>query len=177
MGIIKSNTLSSGVKTTSAAAIANNFWTFEPDLALTYLEDGWNLTLHALFDFNTKKHHDQLPIRRRLLFRLHRGQVLRQRTVGAGGKISQQFNSDVSRGAVVNGNGHRFQQILLWPYAGYDFRPGLVEREDPAERPRGEWRMGSAPRNITGVSRSRSKHRQRQVALGVPNATFLERRR
>ena len=29
----------------------------------------------------------------------------------------------VSRGVVVNGNGHRFQQILLGPYAGYDFGP------------------------------------------------------
>jgi hypothetical protein len=41
-GCYQSNTLSSGVKVTSAAAIANNFWTFEPDLAPTYLEDGWN---------------------------------------------------------------------------------------------------------------------------------------
>jgi hypothetical protein len=34
-GYYQSNTLSSGVKVTSAGAIANNFWTFEPDLALT----------------------------------------------------------------------------------------------------------------------------------------------
>lgn len=37
----------------SPVNIGANFWTFEPSLAVTYLNDGWNLSLHALFNANT----------------------------------------------------------------------------------------------------------------------------
>jgi hypothetical protein len=125
-GYYQSNTLPSGVKVTSAAAIANNFWTFEPDLALTYLEDDWNLTLHAVFDFNTKNTTTNYQSGDVFYLDFTAGKSFGKWSVGAGGNISQQFNNDVSRGAVVNGNGHRFQQILLGPYAGYDFGPASV---------------------------------------------------
>ena len=32
----------------------DNFWTFEPGLALSYLRDGYNITLHTLYEINTK---------------------------------------------------------------------------------------------------------------------------
>ncbi len=32
----------------------NNFWTIQPNLGVTYLKDGWNASLHLLYDFNTK---------------------------------------------------------------------------------------------------------------------------
>jgi hypothetical protein len=34
-------------------SIGANFWTFEPSLALTYFDKGWNVTLHALANVNT----------------------------------------------------------------------------------------------------------------------------
>jgi hypothetical protein len=122
-GFYQSNTLPSGVKVTSAAAIANNFWTFEPDLALTYLENDWNLTLHAVFDFNTKNNTTNYQSGDVFYLDFTAGKSFGKWTVGAGGNITQQFDNDVSRGVVVNGNGHKFQQILLGPYAGYDFGP------------------------------------------------------
>ena len=30
----------------------NHYWTFEPNVAYTYLHDGWNITLNNIFDFN-----------------------------------------------------------------------------------------------------------------------------
>jgi hypothetical protein len=33
--------------------IGANFWTFEPSLAFSYFKDGWNASLHALYDTNT----------------------------------------------------------------------------------------------------------------------------
>jgi hypothetical protein len=35
-------------------SISNNFWTFEPNVAYSYLGNGWNVTLNNTFDFNTK---------------------------------------------------------------------------------------------------------------------------
>jgi hypothetical protein len=120
-GYYQSNTLPSGVKVTSATAIANNFWTFEPDLALSYLDNGWDLTLHAVFDFNTKNTTTNYQSGDVFYLDFTAGKSFGKWTVGAGGNISQQFNNDVSRGVVVNGNGHRFEQILLGPYVNYDF--------------------------------------------------------
>lgn len=38
---------------TAPINIGANFWTFEPSLALTYFDKGWNVTLHALGNANT----------------------------------------------------------------------------------------------------------------------------
>ena len=38
---------------TAPVNIGANFWTFEPSLAFTYFDHGWNLTLHALLNTNT----------------------------------------------------------------------------------------------------------------------------
>src|SRR5690348_13583033 len=37
--------------------IANNYATFEPDFAISWLNDGWNLTAHAIFDFQLEDTH------------------------------------------------------------------------------------------------------------------------
>lgn len=34
--------------------IANNYWTFEPNLAFTWMKDGWMVSLNNVIDFNTK---------------------------------------------------------------------------------------------------------------------------
>jgi hypothetical protein len=39
---------------TAAVSTGNEFWTIQPNLALTYLDDGWNASVHMLYDFNTK---------------------------------------------------------------------------------------------------------------------------
>lgn len=38
---------------TAPVNIGANFWTFEPSLAFTYFNHGWNLTVHALLNTNT----------------------------------------------------------------------------------------------------------------------------
>ncbi len=35
------------------------FWTFEPSVAVSYLGQGWDLTLHAVYNGNTKNSYDQ----------------------------------------------------------------------------------------------------------------------
>ncbi len=39
--------------TESADSVSNNYWTFEPSIAYSYLGNGWNITLNNLVDFNT----------------------------------------------------------------------------------------------------------------------------
>lgn len=34
--------------------IGQHFWTFEPSVAFTYLNHGWNASIHALYDVNTE---------------------------------------------------------------------------------------------------------------------------
>jgi hypothetical protein len=125
-GFYQTNTLASGAKVTSSAAIANNFWTFEPDLALSWLQGGWDLTLHGVIDTNTKNTTTNYQSGDVFYLDFTAGKSIGKWTVGVGGNFSQQFTDDVARGASVNGNGHRFQQVLLGPYAGYDFGPASV---------------------------------------------------
>ena len=110
-------------RVTGASAIANNFWTFEPDLALTYLENDWDLTLHALVDVNTKNTTTNYQSGDVFYLDFTAGKSFGKWTVGAGGNVTQQFTNDVARSAVVNGNGHRLQRLLLGPFAAYDFGP------------------------------------------------------
>lgn len=37
----------------AAVNTGSNFWTFEPNFALTYFKNGWNISLHAACDINT----------------------------------------------------------------------------------------------------------------------------
>lgn len=38
----------------AALNIGQHFWTVEPGLALTYLKDGWNASIHTTYDINTE---------------------------------------------------------------------------------------------------------------------------
>jgi len=39
--------------------IGANFWTFEPSVAFTYFKDGWNASVHAVYDTNTRNPQNQ----------------------------------------------------------------------------------------------------------------------
>lgn len=40
----------------AAMNIGQNFWTVEPGVSLTYLKDGWNASLHTVYDINGENH-------------------------------------------------------------------------------------------------------------------------
>lgn len=43
-----------GKKETSGVNASWDYWSFEPNIAISYLTDDWGITLNNIFDFNTK---------------------------------------------------------------------------------------------------------------------------
>jgi hypothetical protein len=109
--------------TTLQTSIANNFWTFEPGAAVSYLQNGWNLTLHGVIDVNTENDTTNYQSGDLLYIDYTATKTIGKWTVGAGGNYTQQFTDDTINGALVNGNGNRLEKILLGPTVSYNFGP------------------------------------------------------
>ena len=115
-----------GGQTTATASIANNFWTFEPGAAVSYLKSGWDLTLHALVDVNTENNTTSYQSGDIFYLDYTVTKTLGHWTVGAGGNFTQQFTNDTVGGAAVNGNGNKLERVLLGPTASYSFGPATI---------------------------------------------------
>jgi hypothetical protein len=111
-----------GAPITGQASIANNYWTFEPGVALSYLKDGWNATLHAVVDASTGN--DTTHYQSGDLFYLDYtlARTFGKWTFDAGGNWTQQFQSDTIGGTQV-GNGNKEEHVLAGPLVAYDFGP------------------------------------------------------
>jgi hypothetical protein len=124
--------------------VANHTWTFEPDVAITWLSNGWNLTAHAIMDFQTE---DPRHFQSGDLFSLDltAGKSFGKWSFGVGGNFTQQINDDkftstAACAAVglpgsscsfpaipgVRSSGNKLQQILVGPYMGYNFGPAEI---------------------------------------------------
>ena len=134
------------------SGIANNTWTFEPDFALSWLSNGWNLTAHAIFDFQTsdnKGHFAGLPATYQsgdiFFLDLTAGKSFGKWTFGGGANYTQQLSNDhisstLACGAFgiagsscdtpaiagIQGKGNLQQRVLIGPYMGYNFGPAEV---------------------------------------------------
>jgi hypothetical protein len=112
--------------TTTQTSIANNFWTFEPNAAVSYLQNGWNLTVHAAIDVNTENDTTHYQSGDLLFLDYTAAKTIGKWQVGIGGNYSQQFTNDTVSGATVNGNGNRLEKILLGPTVSYNFGPATL---------------------------------------------------
>jgi hypothetical protein len=131
--------------------IANNTTTFEPDLALSWLSNGWNLTAHAVFDFQTEDGNAQRVLTvpgkyqsgNLFFLDLTAGKSFGKWTFGGGANYSQQMNNDhlsdtlACNGVTISscdtpavpgvrGVGNVHQRVLIGPYMGYNFGPAEV---------------------------------------------------
>ena len=98
----------------------NHTLTYEPDFAISWLPAGWDLTAHSVFDFQTKDTVTNYQSGSVFYTDFTVTKTMRKWTVGAVGNWSQQFTNDVQNGMVVNGNGNKFQHVLLGPMIGSD---------------------------------------------------------
>ncbi len=104
--------------------IANDFWTFEPSVALSYLKDGWNLTLHAVVDANTENTTTLYQSGDVFYLDYTAAKSFGKWTVGVGGNFTQQFTKDTVNGVVTGaGTGTELQHVLLGPLVSYEFGP------------------------------------------------------
>jgi hypothetical protein len=130
-GYTQNNTIpGTSIRVTSLSAIANNFTTFEPDFALTWLDNGWNLTAHAVLDFNTTNDDTKYSSGDVFYLDLTAGKSIGKWSFGVGANYTQQFTNDTrpaqSVGPVVvlpGVNGNKLQEVLVGPYMGYNFGP------------------------------------------------------
>ncbi len=107
-----------------ASAIANNFYTFEPDIALSWLQGGWNLTGHAVFDFNTNDDHTNIQSGNVFYLDYTVSKSFGKWTFGAGGNYTKQFTCDTGSGNTSGCN--EAQHVLAGPLMGYNFGPAEI---------------------------------------------------
>lgn len=107
---------------TSSTSYANNYWTLEPKFGVSYLKDGWNLSLNTLLNFNSKNTTTDYRSGNLVSFDATATKNFGQWSAGLVGNYTKQFTDDRQSGEIVD-DGHRVENVLLGPYLGYDFGP------------------------------------------------------
>lgn len=99
---------------------ANNFWTVEPNFAVTYLKNNWNFTLNNIFDISRTNPSTNYRSGNAYYLDATAAKTIGPWTTGLIANYSRQIADDYQNGSVV-GNGNRFEHILLGPLLSYDF--------------------------------------------------------
>ena len=103
----------------ASTSIANNFWTFEPNIAYSYLGHGWDLTLNNVLDFNTTEKVTDYHSGVAYYLDATAVRSFGPWTLGLVGNYSKQFASDTQYGQKVPNS--EFEQLALGPMVAYDF--------------------------------------------------------
>lgn len=106
---------------------ANNFWTFEPNFALSYLGNDWNITLNNTFNFNTKNFTTGYTSGSTYYLDTTVAKNFGPWQFGVIGNYTQQFENDTINGVVVpatpnvNSRGSKIQHVKIGPLIAYTF--------------------------------------------------------
>lgn len=108
---------------------SNGYWTFEPSVAVSWLKNGWNVSLKAYYDANLKD--NGLDYKSGDIFGTEEtvSKEIGKWTVGVSGFTQNQIANDTGTAvALVNGpqaaiDGNRIQNFGAGPLLGYDFGP------------------------------------------------------
>lgn len=118
---------SAGRKVKNSRSIGNDYWTFEPHVAVTYMGDDWSLTLNNLVDFNTINHTTDYRSGMTYYLDATATKRIQKYTLGMVGNFTKQITDDEINGDSVPavsgfyGKGNRAEHILAGPLLGYDF--------------------------------------------------------
>lgn len=111
----------------SSTAIGNDYWTLEPNLALTYLADGWNITVNNLLDINTTNKTTQYRSGMTYYLDMTVAKRINNYTLGFIGNYTKQITDDKIDGKKVSavpgfyGEGNKAEHVLAGPLLAYDF--------------------------------------------------------
>jgi hypothetical protein len=105
---------------TLQTSYANDYWTFEPSWAISYLHNGWDFTLNNLVDINKRNPATDYLSGNAYYMDLTATKTIGAWTFGAIGNYSRQFTDDRQFGEVV-GDGNRFEHVMVGPLIAYDF--------------------------------------------------------
>jgi hypothetical protein len=115
-----------GGKVEGGGGNANDFWTFEPDFAVSFVSNGLQITGHAVFDFNTFDNDTQYQSGGTFYFDYGATQTLGKWSFGVGGNFTQQFQADTGSGVLLAKgitSGSEIQHVLLGPVVSYEAGP------------------------------------------------------
>jgi len=115
-----------GCRVIAHTSIANNTWDFEPDIAVSYLADGWNLTGKILFDIQTENTDTSYQSGTVFFFDWTAAHKFGKWEAGIGGTFIQQLNQD-SAPTLAPGAQTEYSYIALGPVVSYDFGPVTLQ--------------------------------------------------
>jgi hypothetical protein len=112
---------------TAVQNTSRNYATIEPAVGISYLANGWNLTVHPLLDFNSTNPAN--GYRSGTLFMMDYTALRKfgNFEVGLGGTLTTQISDDAIQGTPVpavpgiNGYGNRAENLTIGPVFHYDF--------------------------------------------------------
>ena len=110
----------------TAHNFANNFWTLEPNFALSYLGHGWDLTINNVFDFNATNPKTHYHSGAGYYADVTAAKSMGNWTLGLVGNYSRQITDDTKYGEKVGPDGHRFEHVLAGPLLAYQWGPYQV---------------------------------------------------
>jgi hypothetical protein len=103
----------------------NGYWTLQPDFGISWLHDGWNISLSAHYAYNFKDSKTQYKTGQELALDYTVTKTLGKWIVGAGAHQENQLTSDTGAGAVARGcparNGCKVANYGIGPLLGYQF--------------------------------------------------------
>lgn len=131
-GDFRHTTNAQGQQVESQDSIANNFWTFEPNVAYSYLGGGWNITLNNTFDFNTKDTTTNYQSGDIYYLDYTVAHSFGPVTFGLIGNYVQQFTADTQNGSKVpdtggtGGYGNEYMHASIGPILAYNIGKATV---------------------------------------------------
>ncbi|MDR3561740.1 MAG: transporter [Negativicutes bacterium] len=103
----------------------NGFWTVQPELGVSWLHDGWNLSMDAFYSYNFKNTTTQYKSGQQLDVDYTVTKTIGKWTVGMGANQVTQTTSDSGAGAIAAGcpanGGCKAVNFGLGPLLGYQF--------------------------------------------------------
>ena len=103
----------------------NGFWTLQPELGVSWLHNGWNLSVDAFYSYNFKNTTTQYKSGQELEVDYTATKTIGKWTVGLGANQVTQITSDSGAGAVAAGcpenNGCKAVNFGIGPLVGYQF--------------------------------------------------------
>ncbi len=106
--------------------IGDNFWTVQPEASVSYLANGYNLTVHALYDINTKNNDTSYTSGNQVFLDLTAVKNFGKWTAGVVGFYDKQVTADTNGGTFYGPGGHTFGepgQFAPGLLLGYNFGP------------------------------------------------------
>lgn len=106
--------------------VSRNYWSFEPNFSVGYMDHDWLLNGHFTFDFNTVNNANGYQSGNVFVFDFTAERKFGAFDAGIGGTFNQQMNNDTINGVVVpassaNGYGNVGRLFGIGPTAAYHF--------------------------------------------------------